>query len=64
VRAFRTSALHSRASRRSGQEDGQGTIGRFPTLAAVVDHYDTCFHLNLAAGEKRDLIQYLLSLTF
>jgi hypothetical protein len=38
--------------------------GRFPTLNAVVDHYDTCMHLGLAAGEKSDLIQYLLSLTF
>lgn len=38
--------------------------GRFATLADVVDHYNTCMSLNLAAGEKSDLIQYLLSLTF
>jgi hypothetical protein len=38
--------------------------GRFPTLSAVVDHYDTCMNLGLTAGEKQDLIQYLLSLTF
>lgn len=38
--------------------------GRFPTLAAVVDHYNTCMNLNLAPNEKSDLIQYLLSLTF
>jgi hypothetical protein len=38
--------------------------GRFPTLNSVVDHYDTCLHLGLSAGEKGDLIQYLLSLTF
>ena len=38
--------------------------GRFKTLAAVVDHYNTCMNLNLAANEKSDLIQYLLSLTF
>src|SRR5689334_621732 len=38
--------------------------GRFPTLAAVVDHYNTCFSLGLSANEKHDLIQYLLSLTF
>jgi hypothetical protein len=38
--------------------------GRFPTLNAVVDHYNTCFNLNLAPKEKADLIQYLLSLTF
>ncbi len=38
--------------------------GRFKTLAAVVDHYDTCMKLGLTKGEKSDLIQYLLSLTF
>jgi hypothetical protein len=38
--------------------------GRFQTLQAVVDHYDTCMHLGLTAAEKSDLIQYLLSLTF
>jgi hypothetical protein len=38
--------------------------GRFPTLNAVVDHYDTCMKLGLASSEKSDLVQYLLSLTF
>src|SRR5262245_34271063 len=38
--------------------------GRFPTLAKVVDHYNSCLRLNLSAGEKTDLINYLLSLTF
>jgi hypothetical protein len=38
--------------------------GRFPTLDKVVDHYNTCMHLNLSSAEKGDLIQYLLSLTF
>jgi len=38
--------------------------GRFPTLSAVVDHYNTCMNLGLSAEEKSDLIQYLLSLTF
>jgi hypothetical protein len=38
--------------------------GRFSTLKAVVDHYNTCFHLGLSSSEKHDLIQYLLSLTF
>jgi cytochrome c peroxidase len=36
--------------------------GRFPTLAAVVDHYDKHFKLNLTAEQKRDLIEYLKSL--
>ena len=38
--------------------------GRFPTLNAVVDHYDTCMKLGLSDSEKSDLIQYLLSLKF
>jgi hypothetical protein len=38
--------------------------GRFPTLNAVVEHYNTCMHLGLASNEENDLVQYLLSLTF
>jgi len=38
--------------------------GRFATLGNVVDHYNTCMALGLAPGQKSDLIQYLLSLTF
>jgi hypothetical protein len=38
--------------------------GRFPTLNAVVDHYNSCMNLQLTSGEKTDLVQYLLSLTF
>jgi hypothetical protein len=36
--------------------------GRFPTLAAVIDHYDSHFSLALSAGEKTDLAEYLKSL--
>jgi cytochrome c5 len=36
--------------------------GRFPTLEAVVNHYDTHFKLKLEAAQKRDLIEYLKSL--
>jgi len=36
--------------------------GRFATLRAVVNHYDTHFGLGLAAQEKADLVQYLQSL--
>jgi hypothetical protein len=36
--------------------------GRFPTLEAVVDHYDGFFGLNLTAEEKADLVQFLLSI--
>ena len=38
--------------------------GRFPALTNVVDHYNSCLSLGLTSGEKGDLIQYLLSLTF
>lgn len=38
--------------------------GRFPTLSAVVSHYNTCLSLGLTNAEQSDLIQYLLSLTF
>jgi len=38
--------------------------GRFPDLNAVVNHYDKCMGLGLADNEKRDLVQYLLSLKF
>jgi len=35
--------------------------GRYPTLAAVVDHYDGCLALHLSSREKSDLVQFLLS---
>jgi len=38
--------------------------GRFASLNDVVNHYDTHFTLGLTSGEKSDLVQYLLSLTF
>jgi hypothetical protein len=36
--------------------------GRFATLPAVVDHYNTCFNLGLTAQEKSDLVEYLKSI--
>jgi hypothetical protein len=36
--------------------------GRFPTLRAVIDHYDTHFALGLSAQEKTDLAEYLKSI--
>jgi cytochrome c peroxidase len=36
--------------------------GRFPTLLAVVNHYNQFFALGLSDAEKRDLIEYLKSL--
>jgi hypothetical protein len=36
--------------------------GRFPTLDAVVEHYNSCFGLGLSAGQRADLVQFLESL--
>jgi hypothetical protein len=38
--------------------------GRFATLDAVVDHYNSCLAVGLTGTEKSDLVQHLLSLTF
>jgi hypothetical protein len=35
--------------------------GRFPTLTAVVDHYDSCFGLGLSRQETNDVVEYLKS---
>jgi len=35
--------------------------GRFPTLDAVVEHYNDCFGLELTAQEKADLVEFLKS---
>jgi cytochrome c5 len=35
--------------------------GRFKTLLDVVNHYDSCFGLNLSTQQKSDLVQYLKS---
>jgi hypothetical protein len=36
--------------------------GRYPTLHAVVRHYNSTFGLKLTSGQQDDLVQYLLSL--
>jgi hypothetical protein len=36
--------------------------GRFTTLLAVVNHYDSCFRLGLGDREKMDLVEFLKSL--
>ena len=36
--------------------------GRFPTLAAVVDHYNQTFNLRLTQAELNNLVEYLKSL--
>jgi hypothetical protein len=35
--------------------------GRYATLLDVVNHYDSCFNLNLSTQQKSDLVQYLKS---
>jgi hypothetical protein len=36
--------------------------GRYKTLGAVVDHYNSCFNLGLTSQQRGDLVQYLKSL--
>src|SRR5688572_794129 len=58
-RRYRTAPLRGLWTHQKG---GFYHDGRFPTLPAVVDHYDSFFTLGLSAQEKNDLVQYLLSL--
>lgn len=44
------------------QKGGFYHDGRFPTLGAVVDHYDAAQSLSLTAGQKSDVVEYLKSL--
>jgi hypothetical protein len=53
---YRTTPLRGLVAKTKG---GFYHDGRFPTLRAVVDHYDSCFKLGLASSEKNDLVQYL-----
>jgi cytochrome c peroxidase len=56
---YRTTPLRGLFARAKG---GFYHDGRFPTLGAVVDHYDSCLDLHLSAQQKRDLVEYLKSL--
>jgi hypothetical protein len=58
-RRYRTSPL---AGLWTHQKGGFYHDGRFPTLRAVVDHYDTAFQLGLAESEKEELVEFLKSL--
>ena len=58
-RKYRTAPLRGVATHGKG---GYYHDGRFPTLAAVVDHYDAHFGLGLTPAEKADLVEYLKSL--
>jgi hypothetical protein len=56
---YRTTPLAGLFTRTKG---GFYHDGRFPTLRAVVDHYDATFRLGLGELDKRDLLEYLKSL--
>ncbi|HZI87279.1 MAG TPA: hypothetical protein VFD48_10615 [Pyrinomonadaceae bacterium] len=56
---YRTSPLKGLWTHQKG---GFFHDGRFATLLAVTNHYNTCFGLGLTELEKDDLVQYLLSL--
>ena len=56
---YRTTPLAALFTRAKG---GFYHDGRFADLAAVVDHYNGHFKLNLSAAERSDLIEYLKSL--
>jgi len=58
-RRYRTSPLKGLWTHTKG---GFYHDGQFPTLEAVVVHYDTLFDLDLSPGEQRDLVHYLKSL--
>jgi hypothetical protein len=55
---YRTTPLRGLWARARG---GFYHDGRFPTLGAVVRHYDDCLGLSLSARDRRDLVQYLKS---
>jgi cytochrome c peroxidase len=59
TRRYRTSPLKGLWSHEKG---GFFHDGRFPTLRAVVDHYDTFLATGLSEAEKTELIAYLRSL--
>jgi hypothetical protein len=44
------------------QKGGFYHDGRFATLGAVVDHYNTLFGLGLTDSERTELVEYLKSL--
>ena len=56
---YRTTPLRGLASH---AKRGFFHDGRFATLADVVDHYDSFFHLGLSPAQKADLVEYLKSL--
>jgi hypothetical protein len=58
-RRYRTAPLRGLFAHAKG---GFYHDGRFPTLGAVVDHYDGAHGLGLSASQKSNLVEYLKSL--
>jgi hypothetical protein len=56
---YRTTPLRGLVAKLKG---GFYHDGRYPTLRAVVDHYDSCMNLHLSPSEKADLVQYVRGL--
>jgi hypothetical protein len=56
---YRTTPLRGMVAKTKG---GFYHDGRFPTLRAVVDHYNSCFGLRLSPQQKSDLVEYLRGL--
>ena len=56
---YRTSPLAGLWTHQTG---GFYHDGRFPTVLAVVQHYNATFGLGLTARQENDLVQYLLSI--
>jgi len=56
---YRTSPLKGLFTHQKG---GFFHDGRFPTLLAVVQHYNTALNLNLTTQQMNDLVEYLKSL--
>ena len=59
TKMYRTSPLKGLFSHVKG---GFFHDGRFPTLQAVVDHYDSLLQTGLTDAEKSDLVAYLMTL--
>lgn len=57
--AYRTAPLNGFGTHMKG---GFYHDRRFPTLADIVGHYDSCFSLGLTAQETEDVVEYLKSL--
>jgi Di-haem oxidoreductase, putative peroxidase len=60
--AYRTTPLGGLGQRNLVKDPRFYHDGRFNSLGAVVDHYNSCNHLNLSASQKSDLVEYLKSL--